>query len=38
LLSLGHFAPPMDFWLDMMMDELLEWCEALNELLEPKDR
>jgi hypothetical protein len=34
-LSMGHFAPPIDFWLDLPLDETFEWCEVLNELLDP---
>jgi len=36
-LSLGHFAPSIEFWLDLPIDEMLDWCTALNELLEPDD-
>jgi len=37
LLSLAHFAPDMAFWWAQPLDEVLEWCVALNELLEPDD-
>jgi hypothetical protein len=34
-LSLAHFAPGMDFWLSLPLEDTLDWCVALNDLLEP---